>query len=124
MVALARASFMWQKGPAEAAVETDALRPSRKDALPENTHYADTGCDLYDSCLRCPLERCRYDQPGGARRIISRERDQRIVRLQRDEQLSVELIAQRFEVSRRTVFRVLARDRCHSAARTGVATRR
>jgi hypothetical protein len=115
MVALAGISFIWHREPVVAPTGTDALRPSRKDALPEHTHYADTGCDLYDSCLNCPLERCRYDQPGGARRLMSRERDQRIVRLQHDEQLSVDLIAQRFAVSRRTVFRVLARDRIHCA---------
>ena len=95
----------------EAAFGHGLLRPSRKDALPENTHYADTGCDLHPSCLSCPLVRCRYDEPGGARRLISNERDRRVVRLQREEQLSVDLIAQRFGISRRTVFRVLARAR-------------
>lgn len=124
MVALARTSFMWHRSPVDTAAGTDTLRPSRKDALPEHTHYADTGCDLYDSCLSCPLERCRYDQPGGARRLLSRERDQRIVRLQRDEQLSVDLIAQRFAVSRRTVFRVLARERVGHIASPAATTGR
>ena len=89
----------------------DSTRPSRKDALPENTHYTDSGCDLHPSCLTCPLVRCRYDEPGGARRLFSDERDRRIVRLQHEEQLSIDLLAQRFGVSRRTVFRVLARAR-------------
>jgi hypothetical protein len=97
-----------------AGVDADfavATRPSRKDALPEHTHYIDSGCDLHPSCLSCPLVRCRYDEPGGARRLFSDERDRRIVRLQREEQLSIDLLAQRFGVSRRTVFRVLARER-------------
>jgi hypothetical protein len=97
-----------------AAIDTGfavATRPSRKDALPEHTHYIDNGCDLHPSCLTCPLVRCRYDEPGGARRLFSDERDRRIVRLQREEQLSIDLLAQRFGVSRRTVFRVLARER-------------
>jgi len=90
-------------------------RPSRKDALPENTHYIDSGCDLHPSCLSCPLVRCRYDEPGGARRLFSDERDHRIVTLQREEELSIDLLAQRFGVSRRTVFRVLARARLAGA---------
>ena len=49
--------------------------PARRDALPEHTHYADTGCDLHPSCLTCPLVRCRYDEPGGARKLLSDERD-------------------------------------------------
>jgi hypothetical protein len=104
-------SFVWQDAAPLVAEPPAGLRPSRKDALPEHTHYADTGCDLHASCLSCPLAHCRYDQPGGARRLLSGERDRRIVRLQQDEQLPVELIAQRFGVSRRTVFRVLARER-------------
>jgi hypothetical protein len=93
------------------AAELPLVRPPRRDALPEHTHYADTGCDLHPSCLTCPLVRCRYDEPGGARKLVSDERDQRIVRLQREEQLPVDTIARRFGISRRTVFRVLARAR-------------
>jgi DNA invertase Pin-like site-specific DNA recombinase len=54
--------------------------------------------------------RCRYDEPGGARRILSAERDQTILTL-RGEGRPVSLIAQRFGISRRTVFRVLAATR-------------
>ena len=44
----------------------------RKDMLPENVPYTDTGCDLFASCLRCPLARCRYDEPpGGLRRLVT-----------------------------------------------------
>jgi hypothetical protein len=85
-------------------------RPSRRDALPEHTHYVDSGCDLHPSCLTCPLVRCRYDEPGGARRLLSEERDRTILALQR-QQTPVSAIAKRFGVSRRTVFRVLARSR-------------
>ena len=101
--------------PVGGAASDSKLRPSRKDALPENTHYTDSGCDLHPSCLSCPLIRCRYDEPGGARRLFSDERDRRIVRLQREEELSIDLLAARFGVSRRTVFRVLARDRAAGA---------
>jgi len=94
----------------EAVAPTELLRPARKDALPEHTHYLDTGCDLHPSCLSCPLVRCRYDEPGGACRLLSEERDRTIIALQR-ERVPVSRIAARFGVSRRTVFRVLARAR-------------
>ncbi|MPZ48345.1 MAG: helix-turn-helix domain-containing protein [Dehalococcoidia bacterium] len=85
-------------------------RPARRDALPEHTHYADTGCDLHPSCLTCPLVRCRYDEPGGARRLLSEDRDRTMLELQRSH-VPINSIAARFGISRRTVFRVLARHR-------------
>ncbi len=85
------------------------VRP-RRDALPEHTQYLDTGCDIHASCLTCPLVRCRYDEPGGARRLLSEARDRSIVALQSRGD-SISAIAERFGVSRRTVFRVLARSR-------------
>jgi hypothetical protein len=85
-------------------------RRTRRDALPENTQYADTGCDLHPSCLTCPLVRCRYDEPGGARRLFSVQRDRSILALQ-GSGLGINEIARRNGVSRRTVFRVLARLR-------------
>ena len=86
-----------------------ALRRPRDDALPEHTRYRDRGCDLFASCLTCPLPRCRYDVPGGARTMLNRVRDQEIRRLRLDAGLPVDEIAGRFGVSRRTVFRVLQR---------------
>jgi hypothetical protein len=93
-------------------------RPARRDALPEHTHYADHGCDLHPNCLTCPLVRCRYDDPGGARRLLSDARDARIIDLQRQGR-PINAIAQRFGVSRRTVFRVLARSKRHSSVNGG-----
>lgn len=83
----------------------------RKDALPEHTEYADTGCDMHPSCLACPLVRCRFDEPGGMRKMISRERDRLIIRLQQEQRLPAHVLARRFGISRRTVFRVLKRAR-------------
>jgi transposase-like protein len=85
-------------------------RQPRRDALPEHTQYTDAGCDIHPSCLTCPLVRCRYDEPGGARKVLSEDRDRSIVTLQR-EGSSIDAIADRFGVSRRTVFRVLARHK-------------
>lgn len=85
-------------------------RAPRRDALPEHTSYADTGCDIHSSCLTCPLVRCRYDEPGGARKLLSDERDRSILDLRREGR-PISAIASRFGVSRRTVFRVLAHSR-------------
>ena len=91
----------------EAAGAVRLLRPLRRDALPEHTRYADTGCEVHSSCLTCPLVRCRYDEPGGARALLGQERDRTILVMRREGR-PISLIAQRFGVSRRTVFRVLA----------------
>lgn len=43
---------------------------ARVDTLPEYTRYTDTGCELQPACLACPFDRCRYDEPQGARTIL------------------------------------------------------
>jgi hypothetical protein len=85
-------------------------RRVRSDALPEHVEYRDTGCSLAPACVRCPLERCRYDEPGGARTVLQRPRDAAL-RLRREEGVAIDALAAEFGVSRRTVFRVLARGR-------------
>jgi hypothetical protein len=41
------------------------MRPEEKQ--PTGWHkdllYEDTGCEVFDSCLTCPLPRCKYDEP-------------------------------------------------------------
>src|SRR2546421_8529179 len=80
----------------------DANRPParhpRRDGLPEHTHYPDTGCRIHPSCLTCPLVRCRYEEPGGARRLFSRDRDLLIVRLTQTTGLNADAIALRVGV--------------------------
>ena len=80
---------------------------ARQDALPEHVEYRDRGCDLFPSCLSCPLPRCRYDEPGGVRAMLNRVRDREIRRMRFDDGVAVNEIARRFQVSRRTVFRAL-----------------
>jgi hypothetical protein len=108
MVAVRIAAPDWPQPRLEEITPDFVLRQARRDALPENTHYADTGCDLHPNCLTCPMVRCRYDEPGGARGLLSAERDRAIVALQREGE-PIDAIATRFGVSRRTIFRVLAR---------------
>ena len=99
------------EGPADGGLSLgNAGRRVRRDGLPENTPYTDTGCDVHPHCLTCPLVRCRYDEPGGARRVFNEDRDRLILRFHA-EGLAVHVIARHFGVSRRTVFRALARSR-------------
>lgn len=83
------------------------------DTLPEQVRYRDEGCDLSPSCLNCRLPICRYDLPGGTRRLRTLPRDEEITRLRRCERLPIDALARRFEVSRRTVFRILRRCGSH-----------
>ncbi|MCC7365709.1 MAG: helix-turn-helix domain-containing protein [Dehalococcoidia bacterium] len=95
-----------------AILEAPVRRP-RIDALPEYTEYQDGGCDLYPSCLTCPLPRCRYDDPGGAAAMLRTGRDASIVRLASRDGSTVDELAAMFGVSRRTVFRVLRAARAN-----------
>jgi hypothetical protein len=99
---------------------TITARKPRTDALPENIEYRDSGCDLYPSCLRCPLPRCRYDEPGGAAGMLRTGRDATILRLAERDGLPVDRLAEMFGLSRRTIFRVLrsAREEAARGRRT------
>ena len=92
-------------------MDTRLELPMRSDALPEYTDYADRGCDLYPSCLSCPLPRCRYEEAGGAPAMLRTGRDASILRLARHDGLDVDRLAEMFGLSRRTIFRVLRSGR-------------
>jgi hypothetical protein len=106
--------------PLETMAVLAGPRRPREDALPEHMDYRDEGCDLFASCLTCPLPRCRYDEPGGARAMLNRVRDEEIRRLRYEAGLSVDEVSMRFRVSRRTVFRVLQQQARPSMAAGGV----
>jgi len=80
-----------------------------EDGLPEQMHFPDDGCDLHPRCLSCPLPRCKYDDPVGVRRSLTLARDEEIMRLRVGEGLSINALASRFGLSRRTIFRILRR---------------
>ena len=77
----------------------------RKDALPEETEYRDDGCSYHPHCLSCPLTVCRYDDPHLLIAMRIQEQRQKAVRL-RAEGLTVNDVAARLNISRRTVFRL------------------
>jgi hypothetical protein len=97
----------------------DAFRPLprvRGDALPEHTEYRDTGCDVSESCLRCPLARCKYDEPGGGRSLTAAARNREIVLLRERYRAPINLLASTYGVTRRTVFRALREARLKEQA--------
>ena len=74
-------------------------------------HYEDNGCEVAETCLECPLPRCKFDDMewfGKYRRLA---RDLRITSIIDEEGLSIADAAQRFSITPRTVFRVLSRSR-------------
>jgi hypothetical protein len=99
------------------------IRRRSRDPLPENTRYKDDGCSVSPSCFACPLPRCRYEEPGGLRAVLNQMRDSEILAL-KQAGVPVEDLALRFQVSRRTVFRVLEGTSPRSRRRRArVATR-
>ena len=83
------------------------------DAMPEFFHYEDTGCEAASSCLNCPLPRCKYDDPIWYQRNRRLAKDFQVVYTIQRERLSVEVAAERFSVTVRTIFRIM--QRCRNA---------
>ena len=81
------------------------------DAIPEFCYYEDTGCEASDSCLNCPLPKCKHDDPVWYQRNRRLARDFQVMYAIQQESLSMEEAAERFSVTVRTVFRILQRCR-------------
>ncbi len=84
------------------------------DAVPEFYHYEDTGCEVSASCLNCPLPMCKYDDPVWFQRNRRLAKDFKVWAAIQQEDLSVEEAAERFEVTQRTIFRII--HRCRQAS--------
>ncbi len=85
------------------------------DGLPEQMHYADTGCEVAVSCLACPLPRCKFDDPVWYQAYRRKGRDAEVLTVYRQEGLSVFEVAKRFNVNPRTVHRALRRAQAPAA---------
>ena len=77
------------------------------DLPPEYCRYQDEGCEFAESCLNCPLPVCIYEEPGGKRRLLKRQRAKEMARLLTTEGKGIGELAQIFGVSQRTVQRAL-----------------
>ncbi|MFH0941723.1 MAG: helix-turn-helix domain-containing protein [Chloroflexota bacterium] len=88
------------------------------DALPEFCHYRDEGCELAtrelgqpSRCARCPFPECLYAEPAGQRKWLKGLRDREILAQFRQEGKTVKELANCFQISKRTVQRVLKRTK-------------
>jgi len=90
-----------------AAVVLDV--PDRADELVEHRIFNGPmwpdGCDLAPSCLACPFEKCRFDEPNGAQTMRARVTRERVMQATA-EGLSPRATAAAAGVSLRTVFRL------------------
>ena len=103
------------------AARPESPGPSIKRVLPNEAsefyHYEDTGCEASDSCLDCPLPKCKYDDPEWYQRNRRLARDFRVVATMDRDCLSIEETAERFSITVRTVFRIM--QRCREATNPG-----
>ena len=91
------------------------------DILPEFYPYRDIGCEASPSCLECPLPQCKYDNPGWLQREKRSERDRQIVYAFRRDGLTAPQVAARFDLSHRTIFRILRRHEDEMGELAGMA---
>ena len=89
------------------------------DPLPDYFDYCDEGCDLFPSCLECPLPRCRYDEQSGGKRAATGLRDRELLRQRRLAGKSVAELARSFGVSKRTVQRIIRKSKTYSTPKGG-----
>jgi len=92
--------------------------PVELDLPPEYCHYRDEGCEMataylgYKShCSECPFLKCIYEEPRGRQRWLKTLRDKEIMRRFTTEGKGLKELAFTFNVSQRTVQRVLKRSR-------------
>jgi hypothetical protein len=80
----------------------------RADALPEGFDHPDVGCCFAPSCLACPLPRCRYEYPYLVP-VLRQDMRAPQAHALRSQGASIEEVRQALGLSRRTVYRLLAR---------------
>jgi len=71
----------------------------------ENWH--DRGCDIFPSCLHCPLPQCRHDYPLGIG-SINREANARLCLELAAQGMTNDELARRFDCPKRTIQRYLS----------------
>ena len=73
--------------------------------------FSETGCPDLDipSCLTCPLPRCRYDEDDAYALLkgLTHERNEAVLQVFHEERLSAQELAQRFNLAKRTIHRIL-----------------
>ena len=92
------------------SVPTPELNPD-----PVIPHEETNGCDMADSCLECPLPRCKHEDPWGYRKTKLQERDQEYIEVINRDNLSIKEAAEKLGVTKKTVLRVRARNKAGTA---------
>ena len=91
----------------------NAVAPSQRRMAGADPHYyPDNDCEVAANCLECPLSRCKFDDMDWFVKYRRMAQDLRMAAVIHREGLSVTQAAERFSITRRTVFRVLNRCRC------------
>lgn len=122
MVALRKDGRTHDNGRSPARPADGPLQFVRRDTLPDYVDYRDTGCELAPSCLRCPLSRCKYDEPGGYPRLVMEARDREIALLRARHRAPIDMLADTYGLSRRSIFRILREHRRATPPEGGAAT--
>jgi len=79
------------------------------DKLPEEVEWRDEGCELFSSCLDCPLPRCVEEEPRWRQKLAAEEKKRKIAEL-KGQGKSHREIARALGISVRTVERALSRN--------------
>ena len=87
-----------------------SVMENKVDLLPEEVDWRDEGCELFPSCLNCPLPRCIEEEPRGRQRLRTSARARQMAELRRSGR-SIEEVAQVFGTSKRTVQRALGANK-------------
>ena len=86
-----------------------AEETKRHGRLPEQTRYADTGCEVAPRCLECPLAKCKYDGGLVELKIMQqKKKESEIVRLFKRGRLTAKQLARRFGLTERSIYRILS----------------
>ena len=80
-----------------------------KDATTESRKKEDTGCQISTSCIKCPLSRCKHDDPVWFQYHLRMAPSLKIWQTMVREDLTTDQAAERFSVSVRTIFRIMRR---------------
>ncbi len=78
--------------------------------LPDTSNWTDKGCEVFPTCLSCPLPQCIEEKPRGKQKLRMQVRSSRIVRLRKKGKTTAE-IAGLLQVNQRTVQRAIKASR-------------
>jgi hypothetical protein len=73
--------------------------------LPDNSNWTDKGCEIFPSCLSCPLPQCVEEKPRGKQKLRMQARSSHIAQLKNKGKTTAQ-IAILLRVSQRTVQRI------------------